>query len=256
MKIFISFILRKKLYSIYKYIFCKIFVNFLELYLFFINKKLNGISVFYLIGNFNFWALKFKIEKNVFISNIETEMLVELVLYVINFNKKNFILDLCSGSSNLALSICNERFNDLVVSIDKSINALLLSKKNSINLKVNNIFFLCSDLFESVDYKFDIIVSNPPYISLYDIKFFYKNFNFKPFTSLFSLENGLFHINYIIFNSKNYLKNNGILILEHGFNQSNFVKKIFFDHGFIDIKTYKDLLKNDRITCGRIRKII
>ncbi len=177
-----------------------------------------GYPIQYLIGYVNFCGNKITVNKNVLIPRYETEFLVEKVLkYIKHLEIKNpVILDLCTGSGCIAISLKKELKDSIVYASDISNIALKVAKRN---IKLNNvkINLIKSDLFKKIkNIKFDIIISNPPYVSKKEK--LSKELKYEPKLAIFSKEEGFYHTNKIIKESKKYLKNKSILAIESNFN--------------------------------------
>ncbi|CAL4319598.1 peptide chain release factor N(5)-glutamine methyltransferase [Buchnera aphidicola] len=206
----------------------------------------------YIIGEKEFFSLNFKVNKKTMIPRPDTEILVEKSLQKIKkYNLKN-ILDLGTGCGSIAISIAKNFYSCKVLGVDISKEAIKISKINSHKLKVKNVNFLVSNWFEKIKFKnFDIIVSNPPYISYNEFSKIKKELIFEPKLAFLSSDNGLFFIKKIIFFSKFYLNKNGWLFIEHGWMQKFSVQKIFILNNYIHVKTYKDYGNNFRLTVGQ-----
>ncbi|CAL4319705.1 peptide chain release factor N(5)-glutamine methyltransferase [Buchnera aphidicola] len=214
-----------------------------------IHRRVKHEPIAYITKEKEFWSLSFQISKGVLIPRPDTEILVEKILERMSTN--DYILDLGCGCGNIALSVAYERLDCFVFGIDCLQEAIVLSKKNSVILNINNAKFFYSNWFSEVQQKFNIIISNPPYISSKSIFYLDKEILFEPKISLISPDNGLSDIKLIIKYSKNYLFSRGWLLIEHGWNQKNQVIELFKKYNFSDITSYQDYHGQDRIVCGR-----
>ena len=215
-----------------------------------IQKLKNKIPLAYITGKQAFWGREFLVNCHTLIPRPDSECMIDAV---IDFVNKNFvtapkILDLGTGSGCLAITLAKELPNSQVVAVDFSLNALELANKNAKNLSVDNCVFIHSDWFDIISDLFDIIISNPPYIAPNDKHL--DDLVAEPITALVSKDDGLADIYHIIKHAKNYLHNQGILLIEHGFNQAKQVQDVFCQFEFADIGTIKDYGGNDRITKG------
>lgn len=215
-----------------------------------IQKLKNKIPLAYITGKQAFWGREFLVNCHTLIPRPDSECMIDAV---IDFVNKNFvtapkILDLGTGTGCLAITLAKELPNSQVVAVDFSLNALELANKNAKNLSADNCVFIHSDWFDKISDLFDIIISNPPYIAPNDKHL--DDLVAEPITALVAKNDGLADIYHIIKHAKNYLHNQGILLIEHGFNQTKQVQDIFCQFEFGDIDTIKDYGGNDRITKG------
>ena len=211
-----------------------------------INRLINGEPLQYIIGKQEFMGLEFEVNKNVLIPRADTEILVEEVIEIIG-KKELKVLDLCTGSGAIAVSLA-KKINDIeVTASDISLNALETAKKNALlnDVVVN---FKYSDLFENIEETFDIIVSNPPYIETEVIKTLNKDVQNEPLIALDGGKDGLDIYRRIINDAYKYLNENGTLALEIGYNQKEQVVRLLKESGkYTDIYSKTDLGGNDRI---------
>lgn len=222
----------------------------------FIKLLRSGIPVEHITHQKEFMKLNFFVNNNVLIPRQDTEILVEEVINIAKkINAKN-ILDLCTGSGAIGISIANYLPNIEIVATDISNEALKIAKKNAISNNVQNqMTFIKSDLFENLDnQKFDIIVSNPPYIKTRDIEKLDTQVKKEPYIALDGGEDGLDFYKKIIKESYQYLKYNGYLCVEIGYDQKKDVINLYNESGnFENIYSKKDLANNDRIVIGQIK---
>lgn len=220
-----------------------------------VEKLANHIPLQHLTHHQEFMNLDFYVDKNVLIPRPDTENLVE---EVINFCKKNEektykILDLCTGSGAIGIAIAKYLSNAKVVCVDISAEAIDIAKKNAKLNNVCNIEFIKSNMFENVNEKFDIIVSNPPYIKKNVISKLDIEVQNEPVIALDGGVDGLDFYRIIIDKSYDYTKNNGMLFLEIGFDQKDEVMGLLKRDGrYKDIYAKKDLGGNDRIVCAKM----
>ena len=215
----------------------------------YVNKLKNGYPLQYITNNQEFMGLNFYVDENVLIPQPDTEVLVESAIkYIteITVNKKISInniklLDLCTGSGAIAISLKKYIPQIKVYASDISEKALEISKINANNNNVE-INFIKSDMFKNINEKFDIIVSNPPYIKTSEISKLSKDVQNEPVLALDGGEDGLKFYRLISEQINNYLKSDGILMMEIGFDQANQVRSIFKN-----AKIIKDYAKNDRV---------
>lgn len=227
----------------------KIFLDFL------LEKRLKNFPLAYLIQKKEFWSLSLKISPFVFIPRFDTEFLVEKALTFLNKNQYSKILDLGTGSGAIALALGSECYKFKIIGIDISEFAVFLAKFNARRLLINNVIFLTGNWFSSLPIqKFDMIVTNPPYLDKDDPCINKGDLQFEPKISLISKNQGLFDINLIINKSRLYLKNNGLIIIEHSFMQIKKIRKIFFYYDYKDVVTFKYCGGFYCVSCGRWKK--
>ena len=213
-----------------------------------VKQRSTGKPIAYLVGWKDFWNNKFKINENVLIPRPDTEIVIEEVLRFSQHKNRLKILDIGVGSGCILLSILNEKKNFYGVGIDKSSQCIELSKANAYKIGLKNrLKFFKTDV-DNFNYdKYDLIISNPPYISHFDLKNLDKEvLNFEPKLALDGGLDGLSEIKKVIMRSSELLKKNGKLFLEIGFNQKDKVKKILNNEGFYINKILKDYANNYR----------
>ena len=213
-----------------------------------IERRKNGEPIAYLINKKEFWKDEFYINKNVLIPRPDTEIIIEQVLKIYSKNSQLQILDIGTGSGCIILSILKERANFYGTGIDISKKSINVSKFNAKKLKLGNrVRFYNSDVDNFKIGKYNIIVSNPPYIKLLSLKYLERNVvSFEPRLALSGGFDGFSIIRKVISKANTLIKKNGKLILEIGFNQKNKVKEILKKEGFYINKVLKDYGNNDR----------
>ena len=217
-----------------------------------ISKLKMGYPLEYITHEKEFMKLKFYVDENVLIPRADTEVLVEEVIKRINKQVK--VLDLCTGSGAIAISLAKYLENSFITAIDISAKAIEIAQKNA---KQNNveIEFVCSDLFEKIESsntKFDIIVSNPPYIETDEILKLNKDVQKEPILALDGGKDGVIFYKKISNEAKEFLKENGIIAFEIGYKQKNDVIQILQNEGYKNIICIKDLSGNDRVVLANI----
>ena len=220
-----------------------------------VSRRSAGEPLAYLMGTKEFWSLPLVVSAAVLIPRPETECLVELVLNNgIQSADSLRVLDLGTGSGAIALALAVERPQWKIIGLDKSRAALAVAVLNAKNNEINNVEFIKSDWFSSLEgdkKKFNIIVGNPPYIHPDDVHL-KGDIRYEPKAALVSWPDGLQDLKKIIIESPNYLASQGWLFLEHGFDQGLFVKKNMEQVGFSEVQTYQDLAGLSRVTVGRM----
>jgi len=209
-----------------------------------------GEPIAYITKEKEFWSLSLSVSYDTLIPRPDTEILVEQVLNKIK-NNSALILDLGTGCGAIALALASICSDWNIIGIDKSEKALQIARINALKLNLTNVSFFFSDWFLNINQKFNIIVSNPPYVSKKEIKFFKKDIFFEPFNALISDNNGLLDIENIIKQSQNYLLSGGYLFIEHGWQQKIAVQYLFKKYNFFEIESYQDYGGNDRVTIGK-----
>ena len=211
-----------------------------------IERYKNGEPVQYIIGDVNFYGNTIKVNKDVLIPRYETEELVEKTIKKIKnkFNKKIDVLDLCTGSGCIAITIKKE-INSNVTATDISSDALEVAKEN-VNLNNVDVKLINSDLFNNIDGKFDCIISNPPYIS-YDEEIDEIVKNNEPNIALYAPNNGLYFYEEILKNIKKYLNDEFIIAFEIGYKQGESLVELAIRYFInVTISVEKDLQGRDR----------
>ena len=226
-----------------------------DLFNLFMQDRLKGRPVAYIVGNREFMGLDFYVQEGVLIPRPDTEVLVEELIEICKDKENLNILDIGTGSGAITISLAKYLNTSNVKSFDISDVALEVGKKNAISNEVDNrVEFIKSDLFSAIkdkDIKFDVIVSNPPYIPKKDIKTLHTQVkDYEPYIALEGGDDGLDFYRSITEQSKLYLKENGILAYEVGHNQAKDVEKIMEINGYTKIYTKKDLQGIDRVVIG------
>ena len=213
-----------------------------------INKRSFREPIAYLTNKKHFWNYKFFVTKDTLIPRPDTELIVEQILKLTKSKTKMKILDIGVGSGCILLTILKERKNFYGVGVDISKKCLNISKINAKNLEVSSrVKFFKSDVDKFDLGKYDLIVSNPPYIKKLNLKYLEKDVvNFEPKLALDGGLDGLSEIRKVITKSSELIKKNGKFILEIGFDQKNKVINLLKDKGFYINSISKDLAKNDR----------
>ena len=212
-------------------------------------RRKSGEPVAYLTGGREFWSLNLNISPSTLIPRPETELLVEQALRKIPLNAEWNIADLGTGCGAIALALSKERPRCRLIATDLSLPALDVAKSNAEKFGMSHIEFLEGDWFAPLaSRKFELIVSNPPYVAAGDPHLSQGDLRFEPVSALVSGPDGLSAIRHIAEHATLHLKAGGWLIIEHGWDQAREVNSILTKHGYYNIATRKDLSGIDRIT--------
>ena len=225
-----------------------------------VTKMQQGTPLAYLTGQQDFWSLAFKVNEHTLIPRPDTEVLVEQVLSWIksyhSTGQKKRLLDLGTGSGCIAISLAHELKSAKwqVVAVDLSSEALKVAQYNATANKVDNIAFVQSSWYEQLSHdeadKFDVIVSNPPYIDETDEHL--NHLKAEPISALSAANKGLADLEHIIKQAPKYLRVGGLLAIEHGYDQGSSVRQLFIDDKFENVRTLQDFGGNDRVTLGQL----
>lgn len=211
----------------------------------------NGKPIQYITNKQEFMGLDFYVNENVLIPQPDTEMLVEEAINVAKQNVTKSILDICTGSGAIAIALKKNLDSVQVTASDISVEALEVARKNAKNNEVE-INFICSDMFENIVGKFDLIVSNPPYIENEIIKTLPQEVQNEPYIALAGGEDGLDFYKIIAKQGKKFLNSQGYIAVEIGYNQRESVIEIFELEGYKEIYSKKDYSGNNRVVVARI----
>lgn len=215
-------------------------------------RRIGGEPIAYILGNREFYGLNLAVTPATLIPRPDTEILVDIALEKIQVNQPAQVLDLGTGTGAIALAIAQQRPQAQVTGVDASKAALEVAISNSQQLHIANSHFILSDWFNNLnDTRFDVIVSNPPYIEEADAHLKQGDLRFEPISALASGADGLDDIRRIIDGCLIHLKPQGWLMFEHGYNQAEIVRELMAQTGLVAIETFKDLGGNDRVTIGK-----
>ncbi|OCQ51082.1 Release factor glutamine methyltransferase [Photorhabdus australis subsp. thailandensis] len=214
-------------------------------------RRAKGEPIAYITGEREFWSLSLNVSPATLIPRPDTECLVEKALERLSLTPC-CILDLGTGTGAIALAIASERSDCQVTGVDINPDAVTLAQGNAEKLKIQNVDFLQSNWFSSLNnQQFDMIVSNPPYIDEADPHLSQGDVRFEPDSALIAAKQGTADLNTIIDLSRNFLLPDGWLLLEHGWKQGDVVRSLFSESGYHQVATFQDYGGNERITLGQ-----
>jgi release factor glutamine methyltransferase len=217
-------------------------------------RRLRGEPIAYILGHQGFWSLDLKVSEHTLIPRPETELLVETALEL-QLPPQSSVLDLGTGTGAIALALACERRNWNIIALDFQPQAVALAEENRAAHKLDNVQIVQSNWFAALPaVKFDLIVSNPPYIENNDPHLSQGDVRFEPASALVSGAEGLDDLILLIGQSVVFLKPNGWLLVEHGYDQGPGVRALFTEAGFSAIETRNDYNQMDRITFGQLRQ--
>ena len=215
-------------------------------------RRVNGEPIAYLIGECDFYDLTFKVTPDVLIPRPETELLVELALKRISANNNYRVLDLGTGCGAIALTIAKHCPQVNVVAVDLSAAAVSVARKNAGNIKVNNVCIATGNWFSELSgEKFDLIVSNPPYVAENDPHLKQGDLRFEPKMALTADTDGLACMRNIIAAASDHLVIGGWLMFEHGYDQAVACRQLLEAAGFTETFSHPDLAGIMRVSGGQ-----
>ena len=217
-----------------------------------IRQRSTGIPVAYLTGEKEFWSLPLAVSRETLVPRPETESLVSAALEILPLQGPASILELGTGCGAIALALASERRQAAIIATDLSPEALAVARHNAARHGLDNITFIRSDWFsELAGQRFQLIVTNPPYVNMSDSRMPTDAIRFEPRLALDGGHGGLESIRRITSASGRHVQHGGTLLLEHGFDQGRDVRELFALAGFTEVRTLQDAAGRDRITLGR-----
>jgi release factor glutamine methyltransferase len=215
-----------------------------------VQRRHHGEPVAYITGHRGFWSLELEVTPATLIPRPETELLVELALE--RLPPRGRAVDLGTGSGAIALAIARERPQATVMATDASLDALAVARRNAERLGLAHVTFAHGDWFAPLaGERFDLIVSNPPYIEAGDPHLVQGDLRFEPASALASGADGLDDIRRIVEGARAHLEPGGWLMMEHGWNQGDAVRNVLSTAGYREVFTAQDLEQRDRVSGGR-----
>jgi release factor glutamine methyltransferase len=216
-----------------------------------LEQRKQGMPIAYITGNREFWSRDFQVTTDVLIPRPDTELLIELSLKLIPPNEPFQIIDLGTGSGIIAITLASERPQAQVSATDFSSAALHIAKLNAGKHQARIQFFQSNWFADLPANKFNLVISNPPYIAPDDNHLQQGDLRFEPKTALCAAEQGLSDIRTIAADARNFLQLHGHLLIEHGYDQSEQVQCLFKDLDYDNVQTYTDLSGQPRATYGQ-----
>ncbi|MDD1966003.1 peptide chain release factor N(5)-glutamine methyltransferase [Pseudomonas sp. NPDC090203] len=219
----------------------------------YLKRRRTGEPVAYILGLQGFWNIDLEVAPHTLIPRPETEMLVETALELLPGAIAHRLLDLGTGTGAIALSLAKDRPQWTLTAVDRVEDAVELAERNRQRLHLDNARVLQSHWFSAVEgQRFDLILSNPPYIAASDPHLVEGDVRFEPSSALVSGDDGLDDLRLIVSQAPAHLEAGGWLLLEHGYDQGPAVRELLNRHGFEQIQTRRDLGDHERITFGRV----
>ncbi|MBT9567562.1 MAG: peptide chain release factor N(5)-glutamine methyltransferase [Thiobacillus sp.] len=219
-----------------------------------VSQRESGTPIAYLVGTREFYGRSFAVSPDVLIPRPDTELLVDLALTRIPRDQPVAVLDLGTGSGCIALTLALERPQAAVTAVDQSAAALEMARRNAEHLHAS-VEFLSSDWFAALDARrFDLIVSNPPYIAGSDAHLLRGDVRFEPRSALVAGTDGLDDLQYLVAAAPAHLRPDGWLLLEHGYDQAGRVRDFLQRQAFQNISGWRDLGGMPRVSGGKVSK--
>jgi release factor glutamine methyltransferase len=212
-------------------------------------RRAQGEPLAYVMGEQHFWTLLLKVSPAVLIPRPETELVVERALHHLPAKQAAHVLDLGTGSGAIALAVARERPHAQVLAVDESPSALAIAQENALLNQVSNVSYLRSDWFTAVPrQRFNLILSNPPYIAEGDPHLEAAVLAHEPTAALIAGHDGLAAIRQIIEHAEDFLAPSGWLVLEHGWQQAGEVRQLLESAGWCSVASHADLVGHERVT--------
>lgn len=220
-----------------------------------VQRRSQGEPLAYILGDTEFYGLKLSVTPDTLIPRQDTELLVDAALELIPERAPWTVLDMGTGTGAIAIAIAHHRPIAQVTALDASKAALAVAQDNACGLRLPSIRFIHSDWFSALgQQRFDVIISNPPYIAQNDPHLQATSLPYEPISALTSGVDGLDDIRLLVQQAPKHLNSDGWLLLEHGYDQGAAVRHLMQSAGFSAIATHRDYGNNDRITLGQLNQ--
>ena len=219
-------------------------------------QRCTGYPLQYILGEWDFYGLRFFVGEGCLVPRSDTETLVDVALDFLKQKNNASVLDLCAGSGCIGIATANRYPECNVTLVEKYDTPFAYMQKNAERNAPNNTTLVCADIFDwETDKKFDMILSNPPYISADEMSLINKEAQHEPETALYGGEDGLDYYRLILSKYPKFLNDGGMLAVEVGFTQAEAVKALFKEAGFENIDTKKDLAGIERVVFGTVKSV-
>lgn len=220
-----------------------------------VQRRSQGEPLAYILGDTEFYGLKLSVTPHTLIPRQDTELLVDAALELIPERASWTVLDMGTGTGAIAIAIAHHRPIAQVTALDASKASLAVAQDNACALRLPSIRFIHSDWFSALgQQRFDVIISNPPYIAQNDPHLQATSLPYEPISALTSGVDGLDDIRLLVQQAPKHLNSDGWLLLEHGYDQGAAVRHLMQSAGFSAIATHRDYGNNDRITLGQLNQ--